>query len=170
MKKLRKGAVEVILSPGDFHFGGAELRLRTLLGSCVAITLWHPERRIGGMCHFVLPARPPGRPGQLDGHYGEDAMALFLAELRHTGTRPEEYHAKLFGGGRMFEHSHALHPPATPIETFDVAMRNVQCAHELVRQHGFHLVAEHLGGNGHRNVIFDIGSGAVWLRHVDRML
>lgn len=168
MKKLRTSAVEIVLKPGDFHFGGAELRLRTLLGSCVAITLWHPERRIGGMCHFVLPARPPGRPGELDGHYGEEAMALFLAKLRASGTQPTEYQAKLFGGGRMFEPAHG--PAALPPDAFDVALRNELYARELVRTHGFQLVAEHLGGNGHRSVIFDVGSGEVWLRHVDRML
>lgn len=46
----------VTLQPGEFHFGGANTRIQTLLGSCVAITLWHPIRRIGGMCHYMLPA------------------------------------------------------------------------------------------------------------------
>jgi chemotaxis protein CheD len=31
--------------------------IRTVLGSCVSITLWHPVKRVGGMCHFLLPTR-----------------------------------------------------------------------------------------------------------------
>ena len=27
------------------------------------------------------------------------------------------------------------------------------------------LAAEHLGGVGHRHIIFDVGSGTVWVRH-----
>ena len=45
------------LMPGDFVFGNSELKLKTLLGSCVAITLWHPDKKIGGMCHYMLPGR-----------------------------------------------------------------------------------------------------------------
>ncbi len=45
----------VVLRPGDFHFGGGHTRISTLLGSCVSITLWHPRRLIGGMCHYMMP-------------------------------------------------------------------------------------------------------------------
>ena len=48
---------EVFLQPGEFHFGHARTRIKTILGSCVAITMWHPILRIGGMCHYLLPAR-----------------------------------------------------------------------------------------------------------------
>ncbi|OXS16719.1 chemotaxis protein CheD [Zobellella denitrificans] len=38
---------EVLLQPGQFHFGGPATRVRTLLGSCVAMVLWHPRRQHG---------------------------------------------------------------------------------------------------------------------------
>ena len=61
---------EVFLNPGDFHFAGGHTRIRTLLGSCVSIALWHPERKLGGMCHFILPERGQPAAGQeLDGRY-----------------------------------------------------------------------------------------------------
>ena len=41
--------IEIFLQPGDFYFGGADTRIRTILGSCVSITMWHPTRLIGGM-------------------------------------------------------------------------------------------------------------------------
>ena len=67
---------EVFLQPGGFYFGGGRTRISTLLGSCISITLWHPARRIGGMCHFMLPTRgqPAGAP--LDGRYADEALAL----------------------------------------------------------------------------------------------
>ena len=67
---------EVFLQPGGFYFGGGRTRISTLLGSCISITLWHPARRIGGMCHFMLPTR-----GQ-----------------------PADYQVKVFGGGNMLTH------------------------------------------------------------------
>ena len=52
----------ISLLPGELYFGQRHL-LKTLLGSCVAITLWHPQRQLGGMCHFLLPTAcaAPGR-------------------------------------------------------------------------------------------------------------
>mgnify|MGYP000867942422 FL=1 len=44
--------------------------------------------------------------------------------------------------------------------------RSVEAAATLLRTHGFRVRAAHVEGEGHRNLIFDIGSGEVWLRHV----
>lgn len=62
---------------GRYIFGDSHTRVRTLLGSCVAIVVWHPQRKIGGMCHYVLPNRKAvaGRP--LDGRYANEAMEIF---------------------------------------------------------------------------------------------
>lgn len=150
--------LEIFLQPGEFHFGEGRTRIRTLLGSCVAIALWHPRRSIGGLCHYMLPSRPRRRAGEApDGRYADEAMELFARELHRTRTAPEDYVAKLFGGGAMF---------ARHSDRVDIAERNVQAGRELAAAHGLRLQAEHLGGRGHRNVILDLWSGDVWVRHV----
>ena len=78
------GIVDIFLQPGEWYFGGRDTRIRTLLGSCIAITLWHPRLQVGGMCHFLLPSRsslhPPATP--LDGRYGDEAVAALVHEVR----------------------------------------------------------------------------------------
>lgn len=154
--------LEVFLQPGELWFGDENTRIRTILGSCVAVTLWHPGRRIGGMCHYMLPARerPPGSAP--DGRYAVEAMEALLAEIGKAGASPREFEAKLFGGGRMFDHPYCGGKPCKGMQVHD---RNVETGLELVGQHGFNFKAEHLGGHGHRHVIFDIWSGHVWMRH-----
>ncbi|WBY00218.1 chemotaxis protein CheD [Ramlibacter tataouinensis] len=151
--------LEVFLQPGELWFGDEKTRIRTVLGSCVAIVLWHPQRRIGGMCHFMLPSRPRARAGDepLDGRYGDEAMELLLRELRRTGTGPADYQAKLFGGGCMFG-------PREGAAAIDVSRRNMEAGRTLLERAGFRLLSHDLGGEGHRNVIFDVWSGDVWLR------
>ncbi len=39
--------IDVFLQPGEHFVGDADCRIRTLLGSCVSITLWHATRRLG---------------------------------------------------------------------------------------------------------------------------
>lgn len=158
---------EVFLQPGEFHFGGRDTRIRTLLGSCVAITMWHPGLQIGGMCHYMLPSRMAKPPSEFDGRYADEAMQLFHRQIRETGTLPGEYQVKFFGGGNMFNMS----THCTTQESSDnVAARNVMAARQLLRDHGHNVVAEHVGMHGHRNVMLDIWSGKVWMRHVKRVL
>lgn len=165
-------ANDILLQPGEFHFGDRNTRIRTILGSCVAITMWHPKRLIGGMCHYMLASSPRRRIEGLDGKYGEDAILMFFAEAIRHDTNPKDYVVKVFGGGNMFP-AHGGHWPcdAKPCEDVIDGCRNVSCKNgmigrALIKQHGMKIDAEHIGGAGHRNVIFDISSGHVWVRQV----
>jgi len=162
--KAPKDVLEVFLQPGEFYFGEDKTRIRTLLGSCVAITLWHPELKVGGMCHYMLPRRPRRNGWEAeppDGRYAEDAMKMFLGEIQRTGTRAAEFKVKLFGGGRMFKAAdHLVRRPT-------IAEANVEFGRAAIAQCGFRLCAEDLGGRGHRNVILDVWSGDVWVRQND---
>lgn len=150
--------IEIFLQPGEVYFGDRDTRIRTLLGSCVAVVMWHPNLLIGGMCHYMLPkqlAKPSGKP---DGRYADEAMELMLKEINNSGTKPKEYQVKLFGGGHMFSGQQI-------VKEDHIGAQNVEIARKLIKQHGFTSCAEHLGGNGHRNIFFDIWSGHVWVRH-----
>jgi chemotaxis protein CheD len=157
--------VEIFLGPGDTYFGDRTTRIRTLLGSCVAVTLWHPGALVGGMCHFVVPTRTDGvdRSGwavhQLEGHYGDEAFLILLSEIRAARTSPADYEVKMFGGGNQFGH--------LPGQGLDVAARNVESGLALLRHHGLALTSMHLGGTGHRQVVLDVWNGDVWVRHVE---
>lgn len=156
---LAADPIEVYLNPGELWFGGEQARVRTILGSCVAITLWHPQRRIGGMCHYMLP---DGRRNGMrrDGRYAEEAISLLRDQIDIHRTLPHEYEAKLFGGGNMFAF--------TPIRNGGAATvsdRNIVVARELMVRYGFRVKAEHMGGRGHRNIIFEVDNGDVWVRH-----
>jgi chemotaxis protein CheD len=146
---------DIYLLPGDYFVGGAGHRIRTLLGSCVSITLWHPERKIGTMSHFLLSSRNQDKSGGLNSRYGEEALELMLSELRAMGVDPKECQAKIFGGGQMF-------PGTSP----GIGRQNGEVALRLLQAHGIPVVSESLYGVGHRNIIFDISSGNVWSRHV----
>ncbi|MDO8812592.1 MAG: chemotaxis protein CheD [Gallionella sp.] len=150
--------IEVYLLPGDFHFGDKNTRIRTVLGSCISIAVWHPLLRIGGMSHSLLPNR--GRKGNsgLDGHYADEAIELLLREIGKRNTRPAEYQVKLFGGGNMFRQALAE-------RAFNVAGSNIEAARTLLKAGGFNIHAEHVGGSGHRSIIFDLCDGNVWVKH-----
>jgi len=149
---------EIYLLPGDFHFSDENTRIHTVLGSCISIALWHPLLRIGGMCHFVLPNRLKRTSHEPKGHYADEVIELMLHEITKRNTRPSDYHVKLFGGGNMFEHVPAR-------QTLNIARDNIEAARILLKTHGFVIQAEHVGGNGHRRIIFDLHDGSVLMKH-----
>ncbi len=148
---------EVYLKPGDFCFGDGRLRITTLLGSCISITLWQPLLKHGGMCHYMLPSRT-GRHAKLDGKYGTEAMELFMQELKRRRAVPQQYEVKVYGGGNMFG--------SMLNSGMDVGRRNIEMAHELLDHYGFNVVHDHVGDFGHRKVQFDVWNGEVRLVHV----
>ena len=150
---------EIYLLPGDYYVGHAGCRIRTLLGSCVSIALWHPALRVGAMSHFLLSSRGPRSSGALDARYAEEAMTLMLRGLVAERVDPHECQAKLFGGGNMF-------PGLAVAHGENVGRKNGEAARMLVRAQNIPIVAESLWGVGHRRVIFDIASGDVSLLHV----
>ena len=167
--------IEIFLQPGDFYFGDRDTRIRTVLGSCVSIVCWHPQKKIGGMCHYMLPTRGDRRNDELDGKYADEAMEMFMREIRAMNTAPAEYRVKLFGAGNMFPVSGDQDcERCTPAKSYaradglcpKVSCRNRQVAYHLVDQYGFSIHAEHLGGQGHRQLVFDVWSGDAWMKHV----
>jgi chemotaxis protein CheD len=152
----RPSIAEVYLRPGDYHFGGPYTRIRTLLGSCVSLVLWHPRAHLGGMSHFMLPARSGSR-AHPDGRYGDEVMSLLREEIDASGTRFSEYQARIFGGGHMF-------PALLASKRNHIGLQNVEMARKLVTEHGLVCHGEHVGGVGHRNLIFDIWNGQIALK------
>lgn len=148
---------EVFLQPGEYAVGKAGCRISTVLGSCVSITLWHPQQRVGAMSHFLLPRREPEGALAPDGRYGEEAMWLMLRALARLEVDVAGCQAKIFGGGNMFP-AHAAPAP--------IGHKNGEAARALVRACGIGIVAEHLFGSGHRQIRFDVATGNVWARQL----
>lgn len=147
---------ERFLMPGQLDFGRAPQRMRTLLGSCVAVTLWHPQRHIGGMCHFLLPSRRRQKGEAADGRYGDEAIEWMVHAIGRAGTRPEEYVAHLYGGADTMPDGGGL--------KFNIGERNIELGWQLIDQHGFQLENVDVGDFIPRTVTLDLSNGTVDMR------
>ncbi|BCM26180.1 hypothetical protein ZMTM_24390 [Methyloradius palustris] len=114
------------------------------------------------MSHIMLPERPANKIQPPDmptnGMYADEAMELLLAEMKQADTNPKQYQVKLFGGGDMF-------PSQNKRKGIDIGLKNIEAVRAQLKKYGFNSQAEHVGGSGHRYIIFDVWSGHVWVRH-----
>lgn len=153
---------KIYLHPGGFYFSRENVKIHTLLGSCISITLWHPERRIGGMCHFTLPKKPHTRAGgdELDCRYADDVIQKFRKEVKRHGTAMQEYQAKIFGGGNMLR-------TASQNTENSIGTKNSAAAMMLLMQENMNILVAQVGEFGHRRVVFDTRTGEVWVRYIE---
>lgn len=148
---------EVYLRPGEIYFGkGANITVRTLLGSCVAITLWHPKKHFGGMCHITMPARGfNGQIKQLDACYADDAMWFFMNKINLFKLSPKEFVVRLYGGGRMFGNCGD--------NSKDIGGRNISSMQDQLDKHGFVVSESKSGGTVYRKIWLSLANGNVRL-------
>jgi chemotaxis protein CheD len=148
---------EIFLNPGDFAFGDERTRIRTILGSCVAVTFWHPGLRIGAMCHYLLPARGPSQSEPPGGKYAEDVIPAITTRFQDRNLLPAAFQVKMFGGSNMF-------PGLTLGESLCIGTKNIHTGLAILTRFGYAITNFDLAGGSNRTVLFDVGSGEVWVR------
>lgn len=162
MKKFNSNDAESItLAPGQLYFGSAPALIHTLLGSCVAITFWHRELLLGGMCHYLLAHRDQYHKNEHhpEGYYGTDAVTYFENQIKKRGLNKQDFEVKLFGGGNMFEATHDRP------NFIDVAANNIEQGLLLLHQYGFRVKTSDVGGVRYRKIYLDLASGDVWVKY-----
>ena len=124
----------------------SEKPLSTLLGSCVAVCLFDPTLKIGGINHFMLPEMGRSKYGDVDSLLsGNFAMEALLNALLGRGARKPRLQAKAFGGGTIID-SDASAP--------NIGMRNASFAKEWLQREGIPLLSSDFLGPWSRKIIF----------------
>ena len=104
-EKNHKELPVVYLKPAELCITDKPSIVRTVLGSCLAITMFHPHRRISAICHALLPQ--PEQHSAEDGaptnrlKYVNSVIPEMLAKLHEYGIEPDEIEVKMFGGADM---------------------------------------------------------------------
>ncbi|MDF1562895.1 MAG: chemotaxis protein CheD [Deltaproteobacteria bacterium] len=146
------------LQPGRIFVGRGEEAVKTVLGSCVAVCLWDAERAIGGMNHYLLPLRARG--SRSSARFGEVAIQQLLEELERRGARRNGLRARVYGGACVVDSLRRSGGGVGP--------RNIEVAERLLDHLGIPIVARDVGGRAGRRVVFRVGDGEVWMRHLQR--
>lgn len=147
---------EIVLLPGQLYFGRHDGHVKTLLGSCVALTLWHPRTHVGGMCHYLLPTRSAVHPAARDGRYGDEALGMMMDAISKLGLRHREFLAQLYGGADTMPNQAGV--------KFNIGERNIEVAWHVIDQFGLQLMDVDVGDCVPRNVTMNMQDGSVQVR------
>lgn len=125
-------------------------QLSAVLGSCVAVCLWDPNARVGGMNH-ILVARGPRHDADAD-FAGINAMELLINDLLKAGACRSGFVCKLFGGAEMVK-------GLSRVGALNAAFVRDYCRQERIR-----CLGASLGGDSARQVRFYPYEGRVMMK------
>ena len=150
-------AKEIEVNIGELKVAKSPDKLVSLgIGSCVAITFYDLELKVGALAHIMLPDSTKGSPIGSPTKYADLAVDELIKEMAKMGSKKKDIEAKIVGGANMFPHlKHA------PIE---VGRLNVEAVKENLKKEGIRLVGEAVGGSIGRSVEFSLATGSVAIR------
>ena len=93
----------VTIYPGEYHCGGGEEYISTVLGSCISVALYDKVIQYGGLNHFMLAYDQTSSKENdtLAGRFGEYAMELLINTMLKHGASKRNLTAKVFGGSNV---------------------------------------------------------------------
>jgi chemotaxis protein CheD len=150
------------LKPGEMLLSGEPIMVSTLLGSCVAVTMFSPSLRLGAICHALLPACrndvPCSHRKEEAGKYVQCAIRRMLEGLMSRGVAKAEIQIKLFGGSDMFDVGEG--------RSRSVGRQNIEMALSMLETESLRLVKQDLGGRRGRKIVFNTRTGEVFLKRL----
>lgn len=124
------------------------------LGSCVGLSAWDPQGRVGGLAHFMLPAGPAGNEPV---KYVDGGLQRFLEAFSRQGGRVSRAHFKAAGGATML---------SVLSGGLEIGRRNGEAVSAGLSAAGLALRASALGGTAGRTVQLEVGTGRLLIKSV----
>lgn len=151
----------VTIKVGELYATSEPTIIYTLLGSCVAVCLFDPVKRIGGMNHIFLPGTPDLKNTDTTTRYGENAMRYLIKRVLNLGADRRNLVAKAFGGAHVI--------PAISQE-LGVGSKIVDFVLNYLNKEKIDIIAHDLGGFKTRKVYFHTDTGMVYIKRLTKKI
>jgi len=129
------------------------------LGSCVGIAIYDKAIGIGGLAHIMLPDSSQFTKITNEIKFADLAIPILVADMIKKGAKLRNMRAKIAGGASMFNFSDKS-------IVMDIGSRNSIAVKNALKILSIPIIAEDIGGNKWRTLIFDIASGVLSIRTV----
>lgn len=157
----QENRLHIRVLPGEYYVTDSDEAIMTVLGSCVSTCIRDPASGCGGMNHFLLPSdsvskdrKPAPRKGLVN-RFGLEAMESLVADIAALGGDVENLEVKVFGGANLLNMTHN-----------EIGNKNIRFVRKFIAEKGYKLLAEDLGGEHPRKIIYTPSTGAVMVRRL----
>lgn len=165
--KFKQDTLIYHLKPAGFYFLEQPGVIRTVLGSCVTVTMFCRRTGMASACHPVLPACRENKACYFAGcrkkyKYVECVIPEMARLLKKSGVAMEELEVKLFGGSEMITKNNAH------AQVIQVGRMNAEMAMKKLTALGIQVKSYDIGGTLGRRLFFDTSTGDVWVKRLTK--
>ena len=146
----------------DYKVGSAPSTIISYgLGSCIGISLYDPQTKVGGLLHIMLPDSTQARPTDNPAKFADTGLPLMLKDVLALGAVKTRLVAKIAGGAQMFAFQNAT-------DIMRVGSRNAEAAKKILKDQGIKIIAEDTGGTYGRTVSIDLNTGVYKVKTIGK--
>jgi chemotaxis protein CheD len=133
-----------------------EILVTYSLGSCIAVVIYDPRARVGGMLHYMLPeaALDPEKARKNPFMFADSGIPQLFKESYRLGAKKENLIVKAAGGAQILDES----------GFFNIGKRNYLAMRKLFWRNNVLVAAEHVGGNVNRTLRLYMETGRVLMK------
>ena len=126
------------------------------LGSCIAVVIFDPVVRVGGMLHYMLPESSLDTEKAKKNPYmfADTGIAFLFKQSYQYGTTKDNIIVKVVGGAQILDEN----------GVFNIGKRNYVAMRKIFWRNNVMIGAEHVGGNVNRTVRLEMDSGRVFVK------
>lgn len=117
------------------------------LGSCIGVVIYDEIKQIAGLVHIMLPDSTQIKNNQNKLKFADTGIDALLDELYIWDVNKYSLKAKIAGGARMFNLQTG--------QIGNIGDKNIEAVHKKLMEKKIPLVAEDVGLDFGRSVVFD---------------
>jgi chemotaxis protein CheD len=126
------------------------------LGSCIAVALYDPSAKVGGLLHYMLPdsSLDAQKAQQNPCMFADTGIQALFQAVTAGGAHPKRMVVRLAGGAAVLDSQ----------GVFQIGKRNYLAARKILWKAGVLISAEAVGGDVSRTIRLDLATGRLWIR------
>ena len=158
----------ITLKPAEMFVTERPTIVRTVLGSCVAVTMFAQRLGVSAICHALLPENVSSaevhETHEIERNsiykYVNSVIPLMVKRLREYGVDPSELEVKLFGGADMMINEQA------ETRFRPVGKSNIDAVVQSMKKYNLQIKVSDVGGTLGRKILFYTHTGEVLLKRI----
>ena len=121
------------------------------LGSCIGVTIWDPQCKVGGMIHYMLPesSLSPEKAKANPPMFADTGVPALFRAAYELGANKKRMVVKVAGGSSLLDDK----------GTFNIGKRNYVMLRKMFWKNSILIDGEDVGGQISRTLRLDVGTG-----------
>jgi len=134
----------------------ADCMVTYALGSCIAVAVYDPAAKVGGLLHYMLPdsTLDAAKAKETPAMFADTGIPLLFKSCYKLGADKKRMVVKVAGGASILDESNF----------FRIGQKNIMAMRKLFWSNNVLIDAEDTGKNFNRTVRIDLGTGKFYIK------